>query len=243
MNLLTIDTCTRRVGVAIARDGEMIASRPSNDRVVAVGAGSPRHVEELAPAIRQLLRESAMTARDIDAIAVTVGPGMFTGLRVGIATACTFASALRLPMIPLSSLEVLAEPWSDADCDGVVAMLDARRNELYYAVFPRETQGLDYSAPCDITTPETLAGELATHGGRLLLCGDAATHFSDNFADLRDVVIVGADFDAPSCASMVRIAFAKWQLGEVVSASDVAPAYLRQSDAEINVAKVSGGTM
>ena len=243
MNLLAINTCTRRVSVAIAIDGEPTAESLVLESALAAGEGSPRHVEELAPAIKRLLRASAITARDIDVVAVTVGPGMFTGLRVGMSTACTFAGALGLPMIALSSLEVLADPLQTADCDAVVPVLDARRAELYFAVYTRGALGFETSAECDIATPGALADVLAARGGRLLLCGDALNRYPNEFAHLPNVAVAASEFSQASCTSLVRVAHSKWQLGSAVEVSQVVPVYLRQSDAEINVAKVSGGTM
>ena len=259
MNLLTIDTCTRRIGVAIARDAKITAQTPPPKSQVGTQAEtlaetlaeplgtqrgeSPRHVEELAPTIKRLLQASAMTARDIDAVAVTVGPGMFTGLRVGMATACTFANALGLPMIALSSLDVLVDPLRYADCDVVVPTLEARRTEMYFALFPRNSEGLDVGAEIGIATPMALAVKLASRGARLLLCGEALGRHSNEFTKLSNVVIASSKFSAPSCASMVRLAMAKWELGCAVAANEITPLYLRQSDAKINVSKVSGGTM
>ena len=259
MNLLAIDTCTRRIGVAIASDAKITAqtppqtsppgspvgtqAEPLDERLGTQRGESPRHVEELAPTIKRLLQASAMTAHNIDAVAVTVGPGMFTGLRVGMATACTFANALGVPMIALSSLDVLVDPLRYADCDVVVPTLEARRTEMYFALYPRNNEGLEVDVEIGIATPMELAVKLASRGARLLLCGEALGRHSNEFSKLSNVVIASSKFSAPSCASMVRLAMAKWELGGAVAASEITPMYLRQSDAQINVSKVSGGTM
>jgi tRNA threonylcarbamoyladenosine biosynthesis protein TsaB len=239
MKLLAIDTCTRRINVAVAVDGVIGAQTP----VGGDSSGPPRHVEELAPTIKALLASANVNLRDLDAIAVANGPGMFTGLRVGMATACTIAEVLELPMIALSSLEILAYPLREADCDAVVPLLDARRAELYYEVYPRHANGFGASLGCDIATIDTLASALMAYPGRTLLCGDAYARFATELEAVHNASFAGDEFSRSSCEAMVHIAYTQWNAGAVVSASEVHPVYVRGSDAEVNVAKVAGGTM
>jgi len=105
MLLLGIETATRRVGVVLASDDGMLA------RVELGGYadhGPPRHAEQLAPAIEYCCDEIGTTLDHVSAIAVGTGPGLFTGLRVGVTTAKVLAQALRVPMIPVPSLDLLA---------------------------------------------------------------------------------------------------------------------------------------
>src|SRR5215831_20936182 len=128
MLLLGIDTATRRVGVVLADEHGMLG------RVELGGtsaAGPPRHAETLAPAIKWCMDQCGVEPEQLSAIAVGIGPGMFTGLRVGVTTAKVLAFALRIPVIPVPSLDLLAYPLRHAHAL-VVPAIDARRHEIYY---------------------------------------------------------------------------------------------------------------
>ena len=127
MLLLGIDTATRRVGVVLADEHGMLG------RVELGGpsaAGPPRHAETLAPAIKWCMEQCNVEPAQLSAVAVGIGPGMFTGLRVGVTTAKVLAQSLRIPVIPVPSLDLLAYPLRHAR-GLVVATIDARRHELY----------------------------------------------------------------------------------------------------------------
>ena len=131
MLLLGIETATRRVGVVVASEDGMLG------RVELGGHaddGPPRHAERLAPAIQYCFDQLGLSLDHVSAIAVDIGPGMFTGLRVGVTTAKVMAQALRVPMIPVPSLDLLAYPLRHARTL-IVPAIDARRNELYYALY------------------------------------------------------------------------------------------------------------
>ena len=127
MILLAIETATMQVGCALAVDGEVVATHE-------VSRGR-RHAENLVPAIEFLCRQAGIGLADLSAIAVDIGPGLFTGMRVGIATAKTMARALTVPVVPVCSLDVLAHPLRHGD-RVIASIIDARRGELYHAALP-----------------------------------------------------------------------------------------------------------
>ena len=106
---------------------------------------------------------------------------MFTGLRVGVTTAKVLAQALRVPMIPVPSLDLLAYPLRHARAL-VVPAIDARRNELYYALYRPVPGGVQRVSEYEIGTPDDLVAELEARGEEALLCGDGALRFADAFA-------------------------------------------------------------
>ncbi len=128
--VLAVESATDAAGVALADEGGLLAE-------LRVGRGR-RHAETIAPGIDTVCRLAGVTLRDVDAVAVDVGPGLFTGLRVGIATVKGIASALALPVVPVTSLDVLAAAVAAA-CPGtgaprsVVAVVDARRGEVFWS--------------------------------------------------------------------------------------------------------------
>ena len=121
MNVLAIDTASPEPGVALLRGGRLYEARVPGDR---------RCSEELLPAIERVLAESAGAMEDVDRIAVCAGPGSFTGLRIGLATAWGLGRALGIPIESVSTLEAVAEAARGARHPAVHAVLDAGRGEV-----------------------------------------------------------------------------------------------------------------
>jgi tRNA threonylcarbamoyladenosine biosynthesis protein TsaB len=222
--ILGIETSSPQVSCALGGDDGLLAA-------VRVDRGQ-RHAELLAPLIEQLCDAAQVTLAEVDAVAVGVGPGLFTGLRVGLATARAMASALGVPMIGVSSLDVVAHPARFADRT-VVAVTDARRGELFWAFY---RPGLDRSVRLTeprVGSPAELAAEIAGRPGPCLLVGDGVARHR------ADLEVAGADragaFSArPSAADLVQLALAAAAAGELVPPSAIRPVYLRLPDAEAN---------
>lgn len=229
MLLLGIDTSTRRVGVALANEhgllGRVELGGPND-------AGPPRHAELLVPAIRFLCEGVGARIDQLSAVAVGIGPGMFTGLRVGVTTAKVLAQARRVPVIPIPSLDLVAYPLRHARCL-VVAALDARRHELYWAIYRPVPGGLQRVSDYELGSPRDLVGELAARGEEALLCGDGATRFPEAFAELERVEFAGPGYTSPSLPGLMELAAARYEREDFQNPADTAPLYLRRSDAEI----------
>jgi len=153
--LLAFDTATPTVTVAL-HDGErVVASYRSTEAM--------RHGEHLAPGITAVLDEAWVMRSDITAVAVGVGPGPFTGLRVGLVTARTLALALQIPVYGVCSLDVLAAEAVDtgAVAGPFLVATDARRKEVYWASYDEEGRRLDgpqVSRPADVATQLPVVG-------------------------------------------------------------------------------------
>ncbi|HVZ57411.1 MAG TPA: tRNA (adenosine(37)-N6)-threonylcarbamoyltransferase complex dimerization subunit type 1 TsaB [Chitinophagaceae bacterium] len=130
--ILHIDTALDAASICLAR-GEQVLATAENAR-------RQDHAAWLQPAIRALLDGEGLKPASLEAVAVTAGPGSYTGLRIGMATAKGLCYALNLPLITVSTLEVLAAAaWADAPpADLVCPMVDARRQEVFTAVYDRE---------------------------------------------------------------------------------------------------------
>jgi tRNA threonylcarbamoyladenosine biosynthesis protein TsaB len=227
--LLALDTSTRRVGVAFGNGNGVHAAielgGPCDDR-------PPRHAEEVAPAIAHLAQRCGAELSQLSAVAVSIGPGMFTGLRVGVTTAKVLAQALRIPVIPIASLDLLAYPLRYAN-SLVVPVMDARRHEVYYAIYQPVPGGMQRLGGYELGPVEDVTAELAARGSEALVCGDGALRFRDAFADLERVDFAGAGHSAPSLAALIELAAVRYEREEFSSPADVVPLYLRRSDAEI----------
>jgi tRNA threonylcarbamoyladenosine biosynthesis protein TsaB len=134
VRLLGIETSSVRGSVALS-DGERTLVTASHERANA-------HDASIQPLIEQALAEAGWSARQLDRIAVGVGPGSFTGLRVGIALAQGISEGLEIPLVGVSSLEAMARAAFDSTCATSVPVLDARRGELFFAAYSRDGREL-----------------------------------------------------------------------------------------------------
>lgn len=225
MLILGITTSTVQVGCAIGgHEGVLGSVHASRGR---------RHAETLTPAIDFLRTQTRVELDEISCIAVDVGPGLYTGLRVGIATGTAMAHALRVPMIGVASLDLVAFPvrWSPRL---VVATVDARRGELFSATYRQVPGGIQRLRDYQVATPDELAGELEATGEDALLVGDGALRYADTFAELSQVEVADQGMAYPSAASLVELAHARALREEFVQPWEIEPIYLRRPDAEIN---------
>ncbi len=229
MRLLAIDTSTKRVGVALGSEHGLVAS-------VSIGGpgttGPPRHAEQITPAIEYAVRNSGATFDSVSAIAVGIGPGMFTGLRVGVTTAKVLAQALRIPLIPVPSLDLLAYPLRATD-RLVAATIDARRNEIYWALYQPVPGGLQRVSGYELSSPDELVGEIEARGTETLVAGDGALQFPESFSDVDRVELAGPGRASPSLTALVELASGRFEREEFEQPADVVPMYLRRSDAEM----------
>ena len=224
MLLLGIDTATPQVSVAIGDDGAVRGE-------IRLGRGR-RHAEQLAPAIEYLCRELDVELDRLSGIAVGLGPGLFTGLRVGITTAKTMAQALRVPVVGVASLDLIAYPVRYTN-RLVVALLDARRGEVFHARYLPVPGGVQRVGDYEVGAPADLVADLVAAGEEVLLAGDGALRYRDELAEVDRAEQAGPAFAFPSGAALVELATARMEREEFSSPWEVQPLYLRRSDAEI----------
>jgi tRNA threonylcarbamoyladenosine biosynthesis protein TsaB len=167
------------------------------------------------------------------AVAVDIGPGLFTGLRVGVAAAKAIAHALRVPMIGVSSLDLLAFPvrWSDRR---IVSVVDARRGEVFFGFYRQVPGGVQRLSTHRVGTPSELCSEIQAVGGEVLAVGDGAIRYRDDLARLTRVEVGDGALAYPSPGSLVELAHAQALREEFVQPWELEPTYLRKADAEIN---------
>ena len=177
MLLLALDTSTAQVSVAFGDGGAVVGSVQLT--------GGRRHAEQLAPAIEYLRRECGVALDRLAAIAVGTGPGLFTGLRVGVTTAKVMAQALRIPVVGVPSLDLVAYPLRHSERT-IVAVLDARRREVFAARYQPVPGGVQRVSDYAVHAPAELVADLAADVGEsphgLLLAGDGVARFPAEFA-------------------------------------------------------------
>jgi tRNA threonylcarbamoyladenosine biosynthesis protein TsaB len=223
--ILGIETATAQVGCAIGGHEGVLASFHA--------ARGRRHAETLVPAIDFIRRQARIELDEIGAVAADEGPGLFTGLRVGVVTAKAMAMALRVPVIGVSSLDLLAFPvrWTNRL---IVSVIDARRGEIFYAFYRQVPGGVQRLSEQRVGAPDELCSEILATGEECLAVGDGALRYADQLAELIKVEIGEAGLAHPSAGSLVQLAHARALREEFVNPWELAPVYLRKADAEIN---------
>ena len=223
--ILGIESATQQVGAAIGgHEGVLAAAHTSRGR---------RHAELLTPTIDFVCRSARVELGEISCIAVDLGPGLFTGLRVGVAAAKTLAQALRVPMIGVSSLDLLAFPARHTN-RLIVAVVDARRGEVFHAFYRQVPGGVQRVTEPQVATPEELASELLARNEECLLVGDGALRHREVLDDVRRVELGDEGLAHPSASSLVQLAHPQALREEFVAPWELTPLYLRKPDAEIN---------
>jgi tRNA threonylcarbamoyladenosine biosynthesis protein TsaB len=225
MLILGLESATAQVGCAIGGHEGVLASSHS--------ARGKRHAENLTPAIEFVCRQARVELSEISCVAVDHGPGLFTGLRVGVASGKAVAQALRVPMIAVSSLDLLAFPLRFTG-RRIAAVIDARRSEVFWAFYRAVPGGVQRMSEPAVSTPDELAAELLARGGETLLVGDGAIRYAQQLGDIAGVDIAGGDHAYPSARSLVQLAHARALREEWVRPNEVELLYLRKPDAEIN---------
>ncbi|WP_198412313.1 tRNA (adenosine(37)-N6)-threonylcarbamoyltransferase complex dimerization subunit type 1 TsaB [Nocardioides mangrovicus] len=198
--LLAFDTATARVTVAL-HDGEQVVATFTADEQM-------RHGEMLAPGIASVLEQAGAITTDVTAVAVGVGPGPFTGLRVGLVTARTMSLALGIPVYGVCTLDVLAAEAVDGGLSDFVVASDARRKEVYLA---RYVDGARHDEPA-VLSPATAATDEP-------VVGRGAVLYPEAFPDARRP-------ELPSAAVLCDLVVA-----ERYPLVDPEPMYLRRPDA------------
>lgn len=225
MLILGLESATAQVGCAVGGHEGVLASSHS--------ARGKRHAENLTPSIEFVCRQARIELSEISCVAVDHGPGLFTGLRVGVASGKAIAQALKVPMIAVSSLDLLAFPLRFAE-RRIAAVVDARRNEVFWALYQPVPGGVQQVSEPRVSTPAELAAELLAVGDETLLVGDGAVRYADVLGGRTDIEIAGGDHQYPSARSLVQLAHARALREEWVRPHEIELLYLRKPDAEIN---------
>jgi tRNA threonylcarbamoyladenosine biosynthesis protein TsaB len=232
MLVLGIETSTTQGGAALVGPAGLLSEYTLNVEVT--------HSERLLPAIDRMLSDAALGLEGLGGLAVAIGPGSFTGLRIGLSTVKGLAYATGLPVVGVPSLEALA--WAlPAARWPVCAVLDARKQEVYAALFAHEAGALRRLMPDRALTPDALCELIRTP---TLFIGDALAVYADRFAErlgdrflLPPAVSRGA---RPACVA--ALGRERLLQGERDDVDALVPRYLRPSEAELRRHTGAAGT-
>ena len=212
--ILNIETATKNCSVSISKNGELIAFRELND-------GSYSHGENLHVFIEELTKETNISFQDFDAIAVSKGPGSFTGLRIGVSSAKGLSFSLDKPLISISTLASLANSL-EVDKDAVIVpLLDARRMEVYAAVFNNKHEQIR-KTQAEIIDENSFSTYLEK--GKVYFLGDGAEKCKEIITHENAIFLDGY---FPSAKQMAALSHEKYQNNDFEDVAYFEPFYLK----------------
>jgi len=212
--ILHLETATTNCSVSIAKDGEMLVLKENN-------AANYSHSEQLHIFIKEALEEASLSFSDLDAVAISKGPGSYTGLRIGVSSAKGLCFSLDIPLISVPTLQSMAYQVDVKPGELVIPVLDARRMEVYSAVYNDQYKEIRETR-AEVINEESFADCISDHkvyvvGSGAEKCRGALRH--PNFVFNESVV--------PSSKDMIPIAFEKFKSNEFEDVAYFEPYYLK----------------
>lgn len=222
MKILAVDTSSKICAVAILEDNKVIDEIKLDN--------GKTHSENLMPIIKEILDKNNLTLKDMNLIAVSVGPGSFTGIRIGIATIKPMAEVYNLPVASVTSLETLARNIENKEKDfTIISLIDARNNQVYAGFFDTEYNLKEDEIAEDIDEVLKKAGKYS----KIIFVGDGAIIHKEKIEEnLKDRNIIFAKENNQSAINTGKIGYKKFLEKNLKNADTILPIYLRKSQAE-----------
>lgn len=218
MKLLSIDTSSDVCSVAILEDGKLIKELNITD--------SKTHSENLMPLVDALFKVTNLTLTDMQAIACSIGPGSFTGIRIGIGSVKAMAEVFHLPVIGVTSLETLA-CFNGNIQNTIVSLIDAKNNQVYCGIFDSDLHLLeDYLA----TEIAEVISHLKKYSQITFVGNGSIVHKVLLEKELSNITF--SSNNVQSAFALGKCAYKKWKSGKILTADTILPLYLRPSQAE-----------
>lgn len=210
--ILNIETATKNCSVAIAKNGETILCKE-------IAEEGYSHAEKLHVFIEEAIAKAGITVQDLTAVAVSQGPGSYTGLRIGVSAAKGLCFALNIPLIAVDTLQTLASQ-AKVSAGKIIPMLDARRMEVYSEIFNANLE-VEREIQAEVITEDSFKDITET----IYFVGDCAEKCKavltkENFIFLEDIKY-------PSASAMSKISFDKYQKSDTVDVAYFEPYYLK----------------
>lgn len=234
MYVLGIDTATMVCSIGLVNEQRSVAEMTLHTRKT--------HSERLLPMVQQLVADADLTPRDLSGVAVSIGPGSFTGLRIGITTAKSLAFALQIPVVGVPTLDALAAQFSYSR-HLVCPVIDAQKGNVYTTLYRVEGVYPQRINEYRVMNMEELLGYLQTRGESVVLTGETELYA----AQLGEMPEIPLLHWAPALQSMPRgaviaaLGLRKLQQGQTEDPGVLAPLYIRRSEAEVLWEQRHGG--
>lgn len=224
MKILALESSATACSAALVRDGELVAQNYQNSGLT--------HSRTLMPMVHSLLENCGEKLDDVDVIAVAAGPGSFTGLRIGVATAKGLAWAGDKDCAACSTLESMAWPLAHLEGKLIVCAMDARRKQVYNALFLAKGNGLERITPDRAISLEELGKELKAFDQPKIVVGDGAKLCYNTLKELIPLELAPMHLRMQSAWGVARAAMELAEQGALVKGADLTPVYHRLSQAE-----------
>ena len=225
MKILALDTSSIVATVAVMDGEKLMAEYILNHKKT--------HSQKLMPILKEILESCELSPKDIDVFGVTVGPGSFTGIRIGLATIKAMAQALDKPVIGISTLEGLA--FNLVYCKSLICpMIDAQRNLVYTGLYGWQEMALTSLVNDIVVTIEDWLGEVKKRDEEIIFIGDGVEKFKNLIQEEMGerAVFPPSIVTMPRASSIAELVRRKAVLGELSNPSDILPIYMRKSQAE-----------
>lgn len=247
MKILALDTSSKNASVAILEDNQILIELNNEDEKT--------HSQKLMPMIDDAFQKTSLTLNDISLIACGLGPGSFTGVRIGIATAKAFVDSKHIPCVGISSLETLAYNLNQ---DGYIcSLINANHENCYCGFFHIEqksgvlqTLESDF-AFLDLSSPNALL-QFLEHNAKIALpnnvpiyfVGDAVLLYQDFLQNLpfelkHELILANTSNSTISSITLAKIGYTKYKNGDYGNSNVLSPIYLRKSQAELSLAQTN----
>ena len=235
MLILAIETSTNTASIALWQTAEKEKSPPAQEKIIGELTLNlcGNHSATLMPGIDQLLKETKLQIEQVQGIALALGPGSFTGLRIGVATVKGLAYALKVPVVGVSTLDVLAQNVCYA-CKLVCPVLDARKKEVYAALYRGDGSGCLTKINADmVVAPEELSKQIKEE---VIFLGNGVEVYGEIWQKQLGAKAFFAppEFSHPRAVQVARLSLPKFHNGQFLNLFSFGPLYLRRSEAEVN---------
>ncbi len=227
--ILSLETAAGCGSVALTRGGAQ------NGRLIAEAAvhAETSHSRQLLSSVEWVMQAAGVSWNDLDAVAVSIGPGSFTGLRIGLAAAKGIVFAAGKPLIAVPTLDAVALSCPLLDCP-LWCVMDARKQEVYAACYGADRQ---QTSVAEAIRPELLAAKIRPPA---VVAGPGLTAYHQLFAHLEGVQLIPPALSSLSAAKIGLIAAERLERGEISDPASAVPLYVRPSEAEVNLKKKGG---
>lgn len=223
MKILALDTSALVASAAITENGKVLAEYTLNYKLT--------HSQTIMPMIDEIVKMTETDLNTIDYIACSSGPGSFTGLRIGAATAKGLAHGLNKPIVAVPTLEALAYNIFGSD-KFICPIMDARRKQVYNAVYVSEGKKLDVILEEDTRIIDDVLDYVKDIDCDVIFVGDAVSLYKDKIAELDNAIIAPASCNMQRAACVAALAEVYIEEGKYMNGAEFAPEYLRKSQAE-----------
>lgn len=224
MKILGIDTSTMAANVAVLEDDKLICEYTINTKKT--------HSQKLMPMIENILKLSDLDIKEIDAIAICVGPGSFTGLRIGMATAKAMAHVNNIPLIGVNSLEILGANM-DLCNRNICSILDAQRNQVYMNKYILKDDKITELEEISIKAIDELLEEISSSNEDWVLVGEAVYKYKEKIEEISNITIPSPANNITKASTLCFVARDKMLANDqVYNCYNINPMYIRKSQAE-----------